>query len=79
MTTVRLDLDWTAPKTGDRPFNPIARIAIKRSSELNGKRLLSPDLMTIVEVDVHIDLLISDLEEIRKKAHKKFTNWRPPL
>jgi hypothetical protein len=34
--------------------------------------------MSFVELDEAIELLIGDLEEIRKEGPKRFEKWRPP-
>jgi hypothetical protein len=71
--TVRLMLRWTTPKKGETPFRPIAHIVSKSGYTLDdGMQLLTADCMNAREIDEAIDLLIFDLESIRKEGHKKF-------
>ena len=77
MTTVRLDLHWTAPRSGDPPFSPIANITLKRHSTLHdGSIALTPDCMTEREVDECIESLIADLNAIRSEARRRFNSRR---
>ena len=72
--TIGLKLRWTAPKKGEQPFPPIAHIVRKQGFTLDdGTELLTADCMSARELDEAIDLLISDLESIRKEGRKKFT------
>jgi len=41
------------------------------SRDENQNALLSPELMTIQEIDFHIDRLIGELEKVRKLAKQK--------
>lgn len=61
-----------APKKGDIPFRPYLRISLsEHSSDSEGHILLSPELMTDKEIDEAVDLLVKQLENVRKKAKSK--------
>lgn len=71
----RLDFLFISPKKGDVPFSPFAQIYIEsHAKDQQGHILLSADCMTKKEVDVQVDRLIKQLENIRKKAKKKFSH-----
>ena len=75
--TYSLRLDFWSPyplKKGDLPGNAIAHVAIKRSSRATeeGPPLITPQCVTLGELEYHIDRLKEELEEIRKEANKKF-------
>jgi len=60
------------PGKGDPPCTHYVQIWLSGFSQGPGGRiLLSPDLMTDVEVDESVDLLIKQLEKIRKEAKKE--------
>jgi hypothetical protein len=69
------ELLFTAPKKGDHPFRPFAEILTKQlgkgRTETASNMVITEDF-TESEVDKIIDRMISNLELIRKKAHKKF-------
>lgn len=68
----QIDVFKVAPKKGDLPYNPYVCIWLSQSSKDNhGRTILSPDLMTEKEVDESVDLLISQLEKVRKKAKRQ--------
>jgi hypothetical protein len=73
MSTVRLMLRWTESKPGDPPFRPIAQIVPKSGYRLaDGTQLLTADCMSQRELDEAVDLLITDLEAIRKEGQRRF-------
>ena len=58
-----------APRKGDPPFTPYVHIYLSQHMTADsGRILLSPQLMTDVEIDESVDWLIKQLEEARKKA-----------
>lgn len=58
-----------APKKNEVPFPPFVHIYLSCASKDNdGRNLMSPELMTDIEVDETIDYLIKQLEKARKKA-----------
>jgi hypothetical protein len=71
--TIRLSLRIHEPRAGEKPFAPFAYVApVAFSTGPDGTVALSPNLMTRKEIDETVDLLISDLEEIRKAGFKYF-------
>lgn len=85
MKTVKFDLLWIAPNKGDMPFSPIAHIVPKSDSRHNYKNinlaadwpLLTPQCMSAAELDEQIDLMVKDLEKIRREGHKRFERRFP--
>lgn len=66
----RIDFDYF--KQDDPPSPPYVEILLAdHSSGVDGTPLLSPRLYSKSEVDNHVNTLISQLEEIRKKAKSK--------
>lgn len=58
-----------APGKDDPFFSPYVHIWLsQRSEDSAGRILLSPQLMTEVEIDESVDYLIVQLEKARKKA-----------
>jgi len=70
MTTYHLDLDFSTSEV----VSPVARVYIKTSNKVNGSsfRFISPDCATSSEFDVAIRRLHAELDEIQKRAHRKF-------
>jgi hypothetical protein len=66
-----IDVFEVAPGKGDLPFTPFLHIYLSEHSTEFGKILLSPQLMTDKEIDESIDLLIMQLEKVRKMAKSK--------
>jgi hypothetical protein len=61
-----------APKKGDMPFTPYLHIHLSEySSDAEGHILLSAQLMTDKEIDEAVDLLLKQLENVRKRAKSK--------
>jgi len=74
MQTYRLDLEFLDDQKSDLPHNPIASVYVKSCSHRtsDGPSLITPDCVTIRELEYHIDELQAELEAIRKKAVLKF-------
>jgi hypothetical protein len=69
----KIDVFEVAPKKGDMPFTPYLHIYLpEHSSDSEGHKLLSPQLMTDKEIDEAIDFLVMQLEKARKTAKSKF-------
>ena len=61
-----------APKKGDIPFTPYLHIHLsEHASDSEGHILLSARLMTDKEIDEAVDLLLKQLEKVRKRAKSK--------
>lgn len=68
-----LDFLFISPKKDDPPFSPIGKIYVKtHTNDKQGHIFLTPNCMTKLEIDEQVDRLIKELEEIRKKAKRKF-------
>ena len=66
-----------APRKGEPQFTPFLHIWLSEHSEYsNGKILLSPQLMTDVEIDESVNELIRQLEKTRKEAKKELKRRR---
>lgn len=71
--THSLDLDFVKPGKTDLPGPPRAHIYIKSYSKSNrGFIFITPDCVSIEELEYEIDRLQKELEVIRKKARRKF-------
>jgi hypothetical protein len=73
-------LDWIF--LDDLGVSPIAQIFIKTSTthqypEHNELEFITPECMSVREIDEQIDRLHRELQDIRKALHRKFDNWRP--
>lgn len=72
--TTTFDLIFKTQSKNDPPFTPYANICLKKTNkDEEGNILISPNLYSS-EFDSYIDNLIDELNEIRKKAQKKFLN-----
>ena len=61
-----------APKKGELPFSPFVHLYLtSHSIDDAGRDLMSPQLMTDIEIDETVDQLIKQLEKARKKAKKE--------
>jgi|APSaa5957512622_1039677.scaffolds.fasta_scaffold164664_1 hypothetical protein len=70
--THRFDFIFTAHHRGDMPITPYAKICLNTSTvDKDGNRFISPDLYSS-EYEKYIDELILELQEIKKKLHRKF-------
>jgi hypothetical protein len=69
------DLDFIKPEEEGIPSPPRVAIFIKSCSvDDTGRRFITPrDCLSMEEFDGQIDRLKRELEEIRKKAKKKFS------
>jgi hypothetical protein len=74
--TYSLDLQFLSPyplKKGGSPSHAIAHVSVKRShSPKDGPPLITPQCVTLAELEYQIDRLKEELEEIRKAAKKSF-------
>jgi len=74
--TYSLDLQFLSPyplKKGGLPGHAIAHVAVKSfSSTEDGPPLITPECVTLGELEYQIDRLKEELEEIRKAAKKSF-------
>lgn len=71
--TYSLDLDFVKLRKTDLPGPPRAHIYVKtHSSDTRKLIFISPDCVTMKELEYEIDRLKKELEEIRKKAKRKF-------
>jgi hypothetical protein len=65
------ELHIVSPKKNEPPFPSSVYIALKRPPQPEeGKLLLSPMLMSEREIDNTFDMLIDELQSLRKKAKK---------
>jgi hypothetical protein len=72
MSMTKIDVFEVAPEKGKIPFTPFLHIYLsEHASDSEGRKLLSPQLMTDKEIDEAIDSLIRQLEKVRKKAKSK--------
>ena len=70
--TIKFDIIYHSPKKDDPPFTPYADICLKSSStDSQGNIIISPEL-TSTEFEKYVDVLISDLRELKIKARKIF-------
>ena len=58
-------------KKGEIPIGPFVSIAVGAYVESDGELLLSPQLMTDIEIDCEVKNLIKELEEFSKLAKKE--------
>jgi hypothetical protein len=67
--TYNLDVEFMDDRESHLPHNPIARIYVKTFSRAiaDGTPLITPDCVTIRELEYQIDQLQSELEAIRKR------------
>ena len=71
--TWNLDLYFRSPKKDEHIFTPFGHIRVKRClKDKQGRIFLTPDCLTKREIDEQVDRLIQELEDVRKKAKKKF-------
>jgi len=68
-----LDLHFVDHRKASLPAPPVAQIYIKTSTrEEDGTTYITPECMSFGEFNEQIDRLQKELEELRKKAKKKF-------
>lgn len=69
--SIYFELHSVSPKKGEPLFSPSVYIALKRPHQNEqGKLLLSPMLMSEEEIDNTFDMLINELQTLRKKVKK---------
>ena len=67
----RLDLIVHKTKKPDMPSNPYVEIYVKTFSQNDERILVSSECYSMQEIDEAIQIIMNDLEEIRKKAKKE--------
>lgn len=68
---IYFELYSVSPKKNEPPFKPSVYVALKRPPQNEqGKLLFSPMLMSEKEIDDTFDMLIGELQALRKKAKK---------
>lgn len=74
METYSLDLSFTDDRKRELCDAPIAEIYVKTSTRRSndGDPLITPECMSLTELEYHIGRLQGELEAIRKKAKTKF-------
>lgn len=71
--THSLDLDFVRPGKTELPGPPRAHIYVKSYSKSNRDFIfITPNCVSIGELEHEIDRLQKELEDIRKKARRKF-------
>lgn len=71
--THSIDLDFVKPRKTDLPGPPRAHIYVKSYSKSNrGFIFVTPDCVSIGGLEYEIGRLQKELEDIRKKARRKF-------
>ncbi len=72
-----LALDFIKPRKRPLPDSAHAKIYLETCTrDKSGRIFLTPDCVSIVEFEKEIDQLQKELENIRKKATKKFAEAR---
>ena len=61
-------------KPGEPPISSFVSVAVGTYSQVDGQLLLSAELKNELEIDFEIDLLISELNELRRKAKTELKN-----
>jgi hypothetical protein len=74
METYSLDLSFMDDYKSQLPHAPIAEIYVKSCGHRteDGPPIITPECVTISELEDQVDRLIGELEGIRKKARAKF-------
>lgn len=62
-----LNIEVNEPKAGDMPFPPFVTF---RFEQLN----ITPYCMTEMEIDEQVDMLLSEIESLRKESKKALKN-----
>ena len=76
----KISIFTVAPRKGESPFPPYVHIYLSGySKDDSGRSLMSPELMTAVEIDETVDRLIEQLEKARKKAKKELQKKKEKL
>lgn len=73
-----LELDFVKPGKGDLPGRPHAHIYVNTHSTdpKRGLKFITPSCVSLHEFEHEINRLQKELEEIRKKAAKKFSTTK---
>lgn len=73
MSTYNLDLQFLDTKSKGIPGAPIAQIFVKTSSrDVKGTIYITPQCVTLSEIEYECDRLTKEIASIRKKAQRKF-------
>lgn len=67
-----LNLDWTAPKSGDLPFTPITQIRLGMYCSDAIGPLLTAECVTPQELEWWVDYLKDQLDTLLAKAKKNY-------
>ena len=73
--TYSLELLFKKPdkKKGQLSGSPLAHVYVKtHSKDKRGHFLITPQCLSFAEINYQINLLIKELEDIKKKAKQKF-------
>lgn len=66
-------------KKGELPADPFISLEVGTHTKSEGKLLLTPNLMTVTEIDYEVDRLIKELEQFRKAAKKELLSLRAKM
>jgi hypothetical protein len=66
-------------KKGELPADPFVSLEVGMHVESDGRRILTPQLMTDAEIDYEVDGLIKELEQFRKAAKKELLSLRAKM
>ncbi len=73
MKTYRFDLSFFDPKERGFPASPRVQIYVKKhSSDEKGRIYVTPICASLFEFEAQCNLLIKEIESIRKKAQSKY-------
>ena len=73
----RIETELVQHDSDAYPFHPSRHITLGRNSKGRGGQIrLSPQLMTEGEIDFSCNLLIADIEKVRKEAKKQLPKAR---
>lgn len=70
--THRFDFLFEEPKENDKPFKPYTRLYLKTSQADEDNNILISQILYANDYDEYIDILIEELQKIKKKLHSKF-------
>ena len=72
--TDSLELQFLEPSKDDLPVENVARIYVKkRSFDEEGRVFITPHCVSMSELEHYIEQLKRELDDLKKKAKKKFT------
>jgi hypothetical protein len=75
MSTYSLDLLFLDPRKEKIPGSPVAQIYVKTCShDSKGKIYITPQCVTLNEIEHECDRLTKEIASIRKKAQQKFAS-----